>query len=88
MSTGRISPYERLRRKFAEFASKVEHPRRRAMWCYPKDKLDSGWALSKLYERTKAAEQIGYDVQLVATDDELQVQYVEKRPAAPPEAFR
>lgn len=53
------------------------------MWMYPKDKLNEGWSLHDLYERTKAAEQLGYDVQLVATDQGLSVCYKKKIPNIP-----
>lgn len=43
-----------------------------------------GGLLSELYHRTKAAERLGYDVQLVATEDgNLRVLYKEKIPCTP-----
>ena len=44
---------------------------------------DRGWKLLDLYERTKAAEQLGYDVQIVAGDDGLSVYYKKKVPDVP-----
>lgn len=79
----RINPYEHLRRQFAEFARKVQVPRTKGMWLYPKDKLGSNWQLVDLYERVAAANQMGYDVVLVAQPDGLNVRYVEKRPTPP-----
>lgn len=79
----RVTPYQRLMERFREYASKVTYPRKVGMWNYPKAKLAEGWGLLDLYERTKAAEQLGYDVQLYATDEGLSVKYVQKRPEWP-----
>ncbi len=45
--------------------------------------LNEGWALQDLYERTKAAEQLGYDVQPVANDEGLSVRYKKQIPVIP-----
>lgn len=34
------------------------------MWRYPKEKLRGGWGLSDLDERTQAADQLGYRMEL------------------------
>jgi hypothetical protein len=75
-----VTPYARLLEKVNDFASKVAYPRRVAMFWYAKAKLGDGWSLTDLYERTKAADQLGYDVVLLAKDDGLHVQYVQRRP--------
>lgn len=74
------TPYQRLAEEFDQYKVKVAFPRRVGMWSYPKARLSEGWALLDLYERTKAAEQLGYDVILLPKDDGLHVQYVQKRP--------
>ncbi len=75
-----ITPYERLLREFNRFQSKVKFPKKRNMWTYEKDKLGRGWELNTLYQRVAAAETLGYDVQLYATEHGLEVKYVQKRP--------
>ena len=75
-----ITPYQRLMTDFMDFQRKVRFPSIVAMWNYPKAKLCENWNLSDLYERVAAAKQLGYDVQLYATDAGLEVKYVQKRP--------
>ena len=74
------TPYHHLAEDFDNFKRKVRFPRTVSMWHYPKGKLTEGWNLLDLYERTKAADQLGYEVVLVAADEGLKVQYVAKRP--------
>lgn len=82
--TKRISPYTRLKKIASEWAVKALYPHARPMWCYPRNKLESkSWCLAALYERTAAAEQLGYDVKLKATDSGLEVKYVKKVPELP-----
>lgn len=83
MKTKPISPYERLMDSFTKFANDVEYRKRITMWVYPKNKLTESWPLKDLYERVAAAEQLGYDVQLLATDGGLEVKYTSKAPKRP-----
>lgn len=76
-----VTPYQRLAQEFDQYKFKVACPRRVTMWQYPKEKLNELWRLYDLWERTKAADQLGYDVVLIAADEGLKVQYVAKRPA-------
>lgn len=80
-----ITPYQRLLAHAQKFARAVEFPKRRHMWTYPADKLDTGWALNKLHERAVAAEQLGFVIELKPTDKGLEVWYVAKRPERPVE---
>jgi hypothetical protein len=77
-----ITPYQRLMTKARGFSAQVLYPEKKTMWHYPKAKLSIGWSLADLWERTAAAEQVGYDVRLKATDAGLVVEYV-KRPEVP-----
>ncbi len=77
------TPYQRVLEEAQDFARKVKCRHTKTMWTYPKDKLNTGWALESLYERVKAAEQLGYEVVLMATDDGLAVRYVKEVPEAP-----
>ena len=82
--TNRISPYTRLKKIALEWAVEALYPSTRTMWCYPKNRLQTeSWCLTTLYERTAAAEQLGYDVKLKATDNGLEVRYVKKVPELP-----
>ena len=77
-----MNPYTRLLQRAKNFAWSVKNPHRRSMWMYPKNRLSERWQLSDLYERARAADQLGYDVVLKPGDDGLTVQYV-KRPDVP-----
>ena len=77
------NPYQRLLDDIKDWCRKMKYRHEKTMWLYPKSRLDEGWALRDLYERTKAAEQLGYDVQLVANDDGLSVRYKKQVPSVP-----
>lgn len=70
-----ITPYARLLADVRKFASTVKYAARKTMWVYPKNKLSGGWNLADLYERAKAADQLGYDVHVVPAEDGLRVEY-------------
>lgn len=53
------------------------------MFHYPIDKINVGWNLTDLYERTMAADQLGYDVIIKASSNGLEVKYVKKLPEVP-----
>ncbi len=77
------NPYQRLLDEIKDWCRKVKYRHEKTMWLYPKNRLDEGWALRDLYERTQAAQQLGYDVQLVASDDGLSVRYKKQVPSVP-----
>lgn len=83
MTTKRINPYQRLLEEIRSYIRKVKYRHTKTMWIYPKKVLTDGWDLGFLYQRTAAAEQLGYDVQLKATEEGLVVQYVKKIPEPP-----
>lgn len=56
----RISPYTRLLNVAREYARRVIYPRRIVMFYYERAQL------TELYERTVAANDLGYDVQVTA----------------------
>lgn len=78
-----INPYEQLRDTARKWAESVLYPHIVKMWFYPKNRLSESWKLDDLYERVAAANQLGYDVELIAGDDGLHVRYV-KRPTDAP----
>lgn len=77
------NPYQRLLDDIKEWCQKIRLRHEVVMWFYPKDRLDEGWALRDLYERTRAAEQLEYEIIIVADDRGLHVRYRKKLPAIP-----
>lgn len=77
------TPYQRLLEDAREFAGQVKYCHEKLMWRYPKEKLNTGWALNDLAERVSAADQLGYDVILRNSDDGLSVYYRKKVPDTP-----
>jgi hypothetical protein len=78
-----MNPYEQLRASCKTWANHVLRPCTVAMLFYNKKNLSVGFTLDDLYERVKAADQLGYDVKLLALDNGLHVRYVKRPPAAP-----
>ena len=78
-----ISPYTRLLNEARLFIYKALNPIRVPMFFYPKGKLNNGWKLENLYIKTKTAEELGYKVELKATDKGLEVEYVKQPPSIP-----
>jgi hypothetical protein len=78
-----MNPYNRLKEIAQEWMRKVQHPHTVLMWRYPKSKLGDSWTLRDLWDRTAAAEQLGYDVKVVAKEDGLCVYYVKHLPSIP-----
>lgn len=76
-----MNPYSRLLERVKDWCGRATYRREIAMWSYPKISLNSGWDLTDLCERTKAADQLGYDVILKATDGGLEIYYKERMPA-------
>ena len=77
------TPYQHLIEKCKTWAFSVVYPRRTIMFVIPKARLSEAWTLADVYERTKAADQLGYDVVLVAADRGLEMFY-RKRPKTTP----
>ena len=75
--------YTRLKERAAAWAKTVMRPQERMMWRYPKEKLTGCWRLDCLAERTAAASQLGYRVELRNTDTGLEVWYVSKPDVCP-----
>jgi hypothetical protein len=84
MKTKPISPYARLLNEFRDYVNGIDFRRRARMWTYPKEKLaQSQWYLYDLAERTSAADQLGFDVQLKVKDGALEVWYIKRPPDRP-----
>lgn len=76
----RKNPYQYLLDQIIEFCSKLQYAHTVSMWRYPKDKLASSWNLTDLYERTMAAQQLGYKVIIEADERGISVKYVKNAP--------
>ena len=82
------TPYQHLLEDVKKWAFGVVYPKRTTMFFYKKDSLRAGsWVLWDVYERTKAADTLGYDVKITAEEDGLYMRYV-KRPDLAPIAVR
>ena len=79
----RLNPYQMLLKEITDFCRKLQFPHTRTMFIYPKEKLNTGWSLTDLYERTAAAKQLGYDTVIEATDQGLIVRYRKELPTIP-----
>lgn len=75
--------YNKLKREAREWVVSAIGRHTVAMRLYPKDRLSEGWPLADLAERVRAADQLGYNVELRWSDEGLQVRYVKKLPPTP-----
>ena len=74
------TPYQRLIRAVRKYVSETKNPKQIPMWKYSRKNLRDLWKLDALYERTYAAQQLGYDV-ILKTDEEWFYVYYQKRPS-------
>lgn len=68
-----VNPYTDLKQRARTWARSVLQPKDRLMFRYAKKDLSAGWDLRDLYERTIAARQLGYRVEVRSSDDGLSV---------------
>ena len=82
----RKNPYQMLLEEIREFCVKICYPKRTDMYYYKIESVNEGgcFDLKDLYHRTQAADQLGSEVIVKATDKGLEFQYVEKRPESMP----
>lgn len=85
MKTKPITPYERLRKEFSEWAFKVKHAHRVINCVYPAKAVEDrqGYRLDDLAAQVAAASKLGYDTHLVVSERGLETIFV-KRPGDPP----
>ena len=74
----RTNPYEMVLKEATQLAFEVEHPIHKPMFFFPTEKLNSGWTLGDVYQRTLAASQLGFDVVIAAHDGGLEIKYRKK----------
>jgi hypothetical protein len=77
------NPYNRLKAKFLEYVDAVEYRHREDMFKVSKGQLSGPHTMADIFERTMAAQQIGYDVVLRASGEGLLFQYIKKIPDRP-----
>lgn len=81
-----ITPYERLRSEAAQWAFNVANPIRRRMYTFQTAEIDrgDGWKLCDVKQRVQAADQLGWNVEIVVdTNGDLVFRYVQRPPDAP-----
>lgn len=81
----KLNPYERLKRVGKEFAEAVKYRHTATMFTLSKKEVEqNNYSLLEIYQRTAAAQQVGYEVHLVVrNDDTLVIQYVKAPPPTP-----
>ena len=79
MKTKPINHYTVLLARAHNFEQQVANPVTKVATWFAKKDLDAGWNLKFIYHRVEAADALGFDSKLIATDRGLEVIYV-KRP--------
>ena len=81
----RKTPYQMLLNDVREFCRKLQARHNRALSYCDKERLiaDDRWCLRDIYEKTFAAQDLGYEVHLVANEKGLHFKYVENVPDIP-----
>ena len=67
--------------------NKIVSRKKILMWTYSKETMNSAWYLNDLYQRTMAAQALGWDAILQADEDGLSVYYAETLPVIKPISF-
>ena len=78
------TPYDRILDEIRTYVFNVMYPKSYNMFFFNSGDIEKVWSISDVYERTVAANDLGYDVFLVTTPDpkSLTIQY-RKRPPTP-----
>ena len=76
----RVTPYQRLFKEVQEFVFSVKYPQKADLFFYSKSEINSGsaWRLDAVYQRTMAAQSLGYEVIITADGNGLQMSYRKK----------
>ncbi len=74
------NPYTVLKEGVLKFIGQIKFPTQVFLWRYAKEELSDGWNLENIFERTAAANALGYRVEIraVVSGDKkgLEVWYV------------
>lgn len=78
----RLNPYTRLLNEVKAYVRKVKYRRIINMFVFSKKALEGNdaWNLNDVYQRTLAAGTLGYDVQLIADEKGMRINYIKKIP--------
>ena len=72
------NPYVRLVEDLQGLVRKILSPHRRQMFTFDVNALNHPWALAAIFQRTHAAQQLGYTVEVIADSNTLKFQYVQR----------
>lgn len=73
-----VNPYTELRTRFERYKCAVKFPERIVMFSIAFDKLRGSYRFDDIYERTHAADALGWDVRLRAGTDGLRFEYIRR----------
>jgi len=76
-----------LQKEGREFFNNVLFRETRPLWRYDKEKLKNNWNLDDLWERTMAAQALGYNTIIRADDQGIHIDYAKKLPTTRPTLF-
>lgn len=82
-----INPYDRLKRRGAELFSNIVYCRRKTMFTLKVGGFKS-YSLLDVLHRVHAAQQLGFEVVVIAEVDEIRLEYRPARPTAIPFEFQ
>lgn len=79
MKAKQITPYQRLLDEIRQFVSKLKFGRKYSMFYWKKADLipQNSWRLDEVYQRTLAANKLGYEVVITADKQGMTFQYRE-----------
>ncbi len=81
-----MNPYTRLIERCSVWSVKVRCPKIRAMFTFTNAEHGPGnYSLYEVFQRTAAADQLGFDVRLRVRGKDLITEYVERAPEPPRE---
>lgn len=80
MTTKRLNPYQYLLNEVRDLLTAIKYRKTKNMLFYAAKELNRGYDLSQIKERIAAADQLGYDVQVIIVDGGLQFFYIKKMP--------
>lgn len=79
--------FNSLKREANELYDALSGRRKILMWTYPKEKLGVNWNLQDLWDRTAAAQTLGWDVIIESSVEGIKVYYAAKLPSIRPSSF-
>jgi len=76
-----------LRKQGHEFFDKILNRDTRVLFTYAKERIGSSWSLEDVWERTMAAQALGFNTIIRADDKGLHIDYAKTLPTARPYRF-